>query len=111
MSMSYSNITAETSMTMVLSQSATTPLFFDSWEPRNMGEYAGECITLGALAVITRILSVIRQTVEHMISCNANTEDLPDLSYICPGEARPGLSAFRDQPVYVRAKTTTLFKK
>lgn len=52
-------------MTMVFFQSTTTPLLFDFWTPRNAGEYAAACISIVALAAITRVLFAVRSSVEH----------------------------------------------
>lgn len=52
-------------MAKVFFQSATTPLLFDFWKPRNAGEYAGTCIFVVVLATVTRLLFAIRSTPEH----------------------------------------------
>ncbi|KAF2720487.1 hypothetical protein K431DRAFT_226488 [Polychaeton citri CBS 116435] len=47
-------------MAMVFFTSTTTPLFSWSWVPRGVGQYAGTCIFLIALATIFRGLVAVR---------------------------------------------------
>lgn len=53
------------SMAMVFTNDHSTPLFSARWTPTTSGAYAGTCIFLVVLAVISRLLSAYRHTVEH----------------------------------------------
>ncbi|KAK4955452.1 hypothetical protein LTR66_013437 [Elasticomyces elasticus] len=54
-----------TGMTMVFFTSTTTPLFSSSWAPSTTGAYAGTCIFLVLLTVISRALMAYKQILEH----------------------------------------------
>jgi len=47
-------------MTMSFFTAYDTPLFSSAWTPRSTGQYAGACIFLIVLAVISRMISVLR---------------------------------------------------
>ncbi|RDA94630.1 hypothetical protein CP533_2392 [Ophiocordyceps camponoti-saundersi (nom. inval.)] len=47
-------------MAMIFQTDMETPLFTNSWTPRNAGAYAGTCIFLVLLAVIARLLLAAR---------------------------------------------------
>ncbi|KAK4038250.1 Ctr copper transporter [Parachaetomium inaequale] len=64
--MSNGNSTGSGGMAKVFFQSATTPLLFDFWEPRNAGEYVGTCIFLAVFAAATRILFAIKSPAAYM---------------------------------------------
>ena len=53
------------SMAMVFTNNHSTPLFSSKWTPSTSGAYAGTCIFLVVLAVISRLLSAYRHTVEQ----------------------------------------------
>ena len=52
-------------MTMVFTNSHTTPLYSSSWTPTSEGSYAGTCIFLVVLAIILRCLFAIKAVAEH----------------------------------------------
>ncbi len=47
-------------MAMTFIQSLATPLFWTSWRPQNVGEYAASCFFLVTLAALTRVLAAVR---------------------------------------------------
>lgn len=53
------------SMSMVFTTAHNTPLFSSQWTPTSGGSYAGTCIFLAILAVISRLLFAYRQKVER----------------------------------------------
>lgn len=65
------------SMAMTFYYSTTTPLFSERWTPTNVGEYAGTCIFLIALAVILRLMLALRPILETRLwsTSQANGED------------------------------------
>ncbi|KAK4548129.1 hypothetical protein LTR36_009998 [Oleoguttula mirabilis] len=65
MDMTDSSSSSSTSMSMVFTSDHSTPLFSSAWTPTSTGGYAGTCIFLVVLAVISRLLSAYRHTVEH----------------------------------------------
>lgn len=52
------------SMAMAFTNSHDTPLFSEQWTPNSTGSYAGACIFLIILAVISRMLACYRQVLE-----------------------------------------------
>ena len=52
------------SMSMVFTTSHNTPLFSSQWTPTSRGSYAGTCIFLVILAIISRILQSYRHLLE-----------------------------------------------
>lgn len=53
------------SMSMVFTTDHSTPLFSSQWTPTTSGAYAGTCIFLVVLAIISRVLLATRHKVEH----------------------------------------------
>lgn len=51
-------------MAMVFQTNTATPLYANSWTPRNAGAYAGTCIFLVVLAIIGRLLLAARSIQE-----------------------------------------------
>jgi solute carrier family 31 (copper transporter), member 1 len=51
-------------MSMAFFQSGTTTLFFQSWTPATTGQYAGTCIFLVTLGIITRVLLALKPILE-----------------------------------------------
>ena len=47
-------------MMMTFTVSTTTPLYSNAWTPSTVGQYAGTCIFLITLAVISRLLAMYR---------------------------------------------------
>ncbi|KAF2859651.1 hypothetical protein K470DRAFT_258661 [Piedraia hortae CBS 480.64] len=52
------------SMSMVFTTDHSTPLFSNVWTPKNRGAYAGTCIFLVVLAIISRMLAAWRTKLE-----------------------------------------------
>ena len=52
------------SMSMVFTTDHSTPLFSSQWTPTATGSYAGTCIFLVILAVISRLLQAYRRIIE-----------------------------------------------
>ena len=52
------------SMPMVFTTDHSTPLFSSQWTPTTTGSYAGTCIFLVVLAIISRMLQAYRQIIE-----------------------------------------------
>lgn len=52
-------------MSMVFTTDHSSPLYSSSWTPSSSGGYAGTCIFLVILAVISRVLLAYRTTLEH----------------------------------------------
>lgn len=48
------------SMPMYFNNAKNTPLFSSSWVPNTTGQYAGTCLFLIVLAIISRLLSIYR---------------------------------------------------
>ena len=53
------------SMTMVFNTAQNTPLYSSAWTPASTGAYAGTCIFLIILAVISRFLHAYRHRLEQ----------------------------------------------
>ncbi|KAG9528620.1 Ctr copper transporter [Aureobasidium sp. EXF-12298] len=53
------------SMSMVFTTAHNTPLYSKAWTPTSTGAYAGTCIFLIVLAVISRLLQAWRHTLEQ----------------------------------------------
>jgi hypothetical protein len=53
------------SMSMVFTTDHSTPLFSSQWTPTTGGGYAGTCIFLVALAILSRVLLAYRHFQEH----------------------------------------------
>lgn len=53
------------SMNMYFFTSTTTPLFSKSWTPSSTGQYAGSCIFLIVLAIVSRCLGAFRHFQER----------------------------------------------
>ncbi|KAK4506963.1 hypothetical protein PRZ48_000696 [Zasmidium cellare] len=53
------------SMSMVFTTDHSTPLFSSQWTPTTTGAYAGTCIFLILLAIISRLLLAYRSTLER----------------------------------------------
>ncbi|EMC94691.1 hypothetical protein BAUCODRAFT_73194 [Baudoinia panamericana UAMH 10762] len=53
------------SMSMVFTNDHSTPLFSSAWTPTTTGAYAGTCIFLIVLAVISRLLLAYRHVLEQ----------------------------------------------
>ncbi|KAF2172969.1 hypothetical protein M409DRAFT_62610 [Zasmidium cellare ATCC 36951] len=53
------------SMSMVFTTDHSTPLFSSQWTPTTTGAYAGTCIFLIILAIISRLLLAFRSTLER----------------------------------------------
>lgn len=51
-------------MSMVFTTDHSTPLFSSAWTPTSTGGYAGTCIFLIVLAIISRLLQCYRHTLE-----------------------------------------------
>ena len=54
---SHSHSSSSTTMEMIFFQSTSSPLFSKAWTPSSTGAYAGTCIFLVLLAIISRALS------------------------------------------------------
>jgi len=54
-----------TTMSMVFTNTHTSPLFSTAWTPSSTGAYAGTCIFLIALAIISRTMVAYRHTLER----------------------------------------------
>jgi hypothetical protein len=52
------------SMSMVFTNDHSTPLFSSQWTPTSTGSYAGTCIFLIVLAIISRLLQAYRHVLE-----------------------------------------------
>ena len=52
------------SMSMVFTTDHSTPLYSSAWTPTGSGSYAGTCIFLVVLAIISRILQAYRHVLE-----------------------------------------------
>jgi Ctr copper transporter family. len=52
-------------MTMVFSNTQSTPLFSSAWTPSSSGCYAGTCIFLIVLAILDRCLIAFKATMER----------------------------------------------
>ncbi len=52
------------SMPMVFTTDHSTPLYSSAWTPNGTGSYAGTCIFLIVLAVISRVLQAYRHVLE-----------------------------------------------
>jgi hypothetical protein len=52
------------SMSMVFTTDHSTPLFSSQWTPTSTGSYAGTCIFLIVLAIISRLLQAYRHVLE-----------------------------------------------
>ncbi|KAJ5670610.1 uncharacterized protein N7477_005973 [Penicillium maclennaniae] len=52
-------------MSMVFTNSHSTPLFSSAWTPSSSGTYAGTCIFLIVLAIIDRCLIAVKATMER----------------------------------------------
>ncbi|KAH0361962.1 Ctr copper transporter, partial [Aureobasidium melanogenum] len=55
------------SMSMVFTTAHNTPLYSKAWTPTSTGAYAGTCIFLIVLAIISRLLQAWRHTLEQKI--------------------------------------------
>lgn len=77
------------SMAMTFYYSTTTPLFSDRWTPQNVGQYAGTCIFLIALALILRLLLALRPILETRVW--SPRSPFPDESK--EGDVRPLLNS------------------
>ncbi|KAG9782264.1 Ctr copper transporter, partial [Aureobasidium melanogenum] len=55
------------SMSMVFTTAHNTPLYSKAWTPTSTGAYAGTCIFLIVLAIISRLLQAWRHTLEQRI--------------------------------------------
>ncbi|KAF2773566.1 Ctr copper transporter [Teratosphaeria nubilosa] len=53
------------SMSMIFTTDHSTPLYSSAWTPKTQGAYAGTCIFLVVLAVISRILLAYRHMLEQ----------------------------------------------
>ena len=60
--MSHSDM--DSSMSMVFTTAHNTPLFSNLWTPTSTGSYAGTCIFLIVLAIISRLLQAFRHVLE-----------------------------------------------
>ena len=58
-------------MSGVFTNSHTTPLYSSSWTPTSEGGYAGTCIFLVILAIISRCLFAAKSLAEHQWSARA----------------------------------------
>lgn len=63
--MSSSSDMSASNMLMTFYTSTTTPLYSASWSPKSTGGYAGTCIFLVILAIISRGLGTWRHSLEH----------------------------------------------
>ena len=64
MDMSTSTTTSSMSMGMVFTNDHSTPLFSSAWTPTSTSGYAGTCIFLLILAILTRLLQAYRHVIE-----------------------------------------------
>ncbi|KAJ5387769.1 hypothetical protein N7509_010310 [Penicillium cosmopolitanum] len=64
---SGSSMMGMSDMMMTFFTSFKTPLFSETWTPTSKGQYAGTCIFLIVLAVILRVLLVIRPLLEGRV--------------------------------------------
>lgn len=64
MDMDSSSSMSGHSMAMAFTNSHDTPLFSSQWAPTTTGSYAGTCIFLIVLAIISRMLSAYRHILE-----------------------------------------------
>ena len=55
------------SMSMVFTTAHNTPLYSKAWTPSSTGAYAGTCIFLVVLAILSRLLQAWRHTLEQKI--------------------------------------------
>lgn len=62
--MSHSHSDDGMSMSMVFTAKHNTPLFSSQWTPTSTGSYAGTCIFLIVLAIISRLLQAYRHVLE-----------------------------------------------
>ncbi len=53
-----------TSMSMVFTTDHSTPLYSSQWTPDSTGSYAGTCIFVAVLAIISRLLQAHRHLIE-----------------------------------------------
>ncbi|KAH6635563.1 Ctr copper transporter [Chaetomium sp. MPI-SDFR-AT-0129] len=75
-------------MSIVFSQSTTTPLLFASWQPRNTSEYAATCVALIILATATRALSTIRPLPDQAYRKQLQSRFSDDESYPTAGQGQ-----------------------
>lgn len=59
-----SSSSSMSSMSMVFTTAHNTPLYSSQWTPTSSGSYAGTCIFLAMLAVISRLLFAYRHKME-----------------------------------------------
>jgi Ctr copper transporter family len=59
------NSSGSSSMTMVFTNSQTTPLYSSAWTPSTTGAYAGTCIFLILLALFARVLLAFKAEMER----------------------------------------------
>jgi len=64
-SMSSSDMSSSTMMSMVFHNDQSTPLFSSAWTPSSTGAYAGTCIFLIVLAIISRCLVAAKSVLEQ----------------------------------------------
>ncbi|KAK5130326.1 hypothetical protein LTR08_002212 [Meristemomyces frigidus] len=62
--MDMSSTSDSSSMAMVFTNDHSTPLFSTAWTPSSTGGYAGTCIFLMLLAIISRLLVAYRHRIE-----------------------------------------------
>ena len=62
--MSHSDSGDGMSMSMVFTTDHNTPLFSSQWTPTSTGGYAGTCIFLIVLAIISRLIQAYRHVLE-----------------------------------------------
>lgn len=60
-----STMSGMSSMSMVFTTAHNTPLYSKAWTPTSTGAYAGTCIFLIVLAVLSRLLQAWRHTLEQ----------------------------------------------
>lgn len=64
-SMSNMDSSSGSGMSMVFTNTYSTPLFSSTWTPSSSGTYAGTCIFLIVLAIIDRCLIAFKATMER----------------------------------------------
>ncbi|KAK5798219.1 hypothetical protein VI817_004510 [Penicillium citrinum] len=75
---SGSSMMGMSDMMMTFFTSFKTPLFSETWTPTSKGQYAGTCIFLIVLAVIMRILLVIRPILEGRLFTDSAVHSMLD---------------------------------